>query len=107
MRFHALVGILEHERTISQPIEIDARVWCAAGAPIVDYRRLYEAARAVVESGPIDYLEDVAERVARGVLEDRWITQARVAVRKPHVTLPGPLTHAEVVVVRRRPTGSR
>jgi dihydroneopterin aldolase len=102
MRFHALVGILEHERSHAQPLEIDLTAWCGGAAGIVDYRRLYERVQTVLAKGPIDYLEEVGDRIAAGVLEDRRVIRVRVAVRKPHVTLPGPLAYAEVVVGRFR-----
>lgn len=102
MRFHALIGILEHERTVPQPLEIDLTVRCRADAAILDYRRLYETVERIVRVGPIDFLETIAERVARTVLDDERVRQARVAVRKPHVALPGPLAYAEVVVRQER-----
>lgn len=118
MRFHAAVGILPHESTVPQPIEIDLTVWrpvaravtpvarptSGAGAirPVVDYRELYVLAASAVAGGPIDYLEDVAERLARGVLAIDGVQRTRIAVRKPHVALPGPLAHAEIVIERER-----
>jgi dihydroneopterin aldolase len=107
MRFHALVGILEHERTVPQPVEVDLTIRAAAEEGILDYRRLYEQVEHVVLAGPIDYLEDIAERISRAALQDPRIREARVAVRKPHVALPGPLAYAEVVVRRGRGEGSR
>ena len=107
MRFHALVGILEHERTIPQPLEVDLTVRSAAEDGILDYRRLYEQVERIVSAGPIDYLENIAERITRAAMEDSRIRLARVAVRKPHVALPGPLAYAEVVVRREREEGSR
>jgi len=101
MRFHALVGILPHERTTAQPIEVDLRVDVAAGEGIVDYRALYDAVASVVSSGHTDFLEEIGDRVARGALAHSVrIRAARVAVRNPHVALPGPLAYAEVVVAR-------
>ena len=102
MRFHTLVGILPHERTTPQPIEIDLRVELADGQGVVDYRALYAIVAGVLESGPIDFLEEVGDRVVRGTFEHSARIQAvRVAVRKPHVALAGPLAYAEVVVERR------
>ena len=98
MRFHALIGILEHERTVPQPLEVDLTVRCHAETGVVDYRRLYEIVEQVVGASPTDYLETIAERVARMVLQDERVHHARVAVRKPHVALPGPIAYAEVVV---------
>ena len=118
MRFHAAVGILPHESTVPQPLEIDLTVWRrAAGAgmpgarpgsgtgairPVVDYRELYALAASAVAGGPIDYLEDVAEQLARRVLAVDGVQRTRIAVRKPHVALPGPLAHAEIVIERER-----
>jgi dihydroneopterin aldolase len=102
MRFHALVGILEHEGLLPQPLEVDLTVRCRSATGIVDYRRLYDVVAGVVTSGPIDYLEVAAERIARAVLADERIARVRVAVRKPHVALPGPLAYAEVALERQR-----
>jgi 7,8-dihydroneopterin aldolase/epimerase/oxygenase len=101
MRFHALVGILPHERTVAQPIEIDLRVRVADGDIVVDYRALYDIVSAVISAGPLDFLEQIADRIAVGAIEhNARVRMARVAVRKPHVALAGPLAYAEVVVER-------
>lgn len=101
MRFHALVGILPHERTDAQPIEIDLSIRVAPGDGIIDYRGLYDLTAAVFASGPIDFLEEIGDRVASSAFAySARIQHARVAVRKPHVALPGPLAYAEVVVER-------
>lgn len=99
MRFHALIGILPHERTVPQPVEIDLTVRVVPGPGVVDYRKLYEVAASAVAGGPTDYLEEIGERIARGALDGR-VRAARVAVRKPHVALGGPLDYAEVVIER-------
>lgn len=99
MRFHALVGILPHERTTPQPIEIDLHVRVSDGDGVVDYRVLQAIASEIMASGPIDFLEEVGARVVQGALAHssriRW---ARAAVRKPHVALAGPLDYVEVAV---------
>jgi dihydroneopterin aldolase len=101
MRFHALVGILPHERTTPQPIEIDLQVRVADGEGVVDYRELHAVAASVMKSGPIDFLEDIGARVVDGALaHSTRIRSARAAVRKPHVALGGPLDYVEVVVER-------
>jgi len=101
MRFHALVGILPHERSIAQPIEVDLSVRVTDEEVVIDYRALYDIVAAIVTTGPLDFLEQIADRVAGRALEHNGrIRSARVAVRKPHVGLPGPLAYAEVVVER-------
>lgn len=102
--FHALVGILPHERTVPQPIEVDVRVWPRTpvdrieGGTLLDYRQLYDIVAAVVGAGPIDYLEGVALAVAERTMATDQANRVRVNVRKPHVPLPGPLQHAEVSI---------
>jgi dihydroneopterin aldolase len=99
MRFHALVGILPHERTMPQPIEVDLTVRVGDGEGVVDYRGLYDIVAGVFAEAPIDYLEEIGERVARRVLSrNPRARHVRVAVRKPNVALGGPLEYAEIVV---------
>ncbi|HKH94456.1 MAG TPA: dihydroneopterin aldolase [Gemmatimonadaceae bacterium] len=101
MRFHVRVGILPHERVHPQPLEIDVTVTRAPNAHgVLDYRSLYALAAEHVTQQPLDYLEDVATSVAEGALMLADVIHARVAVRKLHVMLDGPLAYAEVVVER-------
>jgi dihydroneopterin aldolase len=103
MRFHTRIGILPHEAEVPQPVEIDLTVWRginAASGFAVDYRGLYQIAVDALALGHGPYLEDVADRVATGALTVPGVGGVRVAVRKPHVALPGPLAYAEVVVER-------
>ena len=110
MRFHALVGVLAHEREIAQPLEVDVTVRVERavrdGRPLVDYRGLYAATEQVIAAGALDYIEGVAERVAHAALGLDGVAGVRVAVRKPHVALGGPLRYAEVAVERTRRAGS-
>jgi len=102
MQFHALVGVLPHERTVPQPVEIDLQVHIAEADVVIDYRGLYDVVARTIAAGPIDFLEEIATRVADEALaHNPRIRSARIAVRKPHVALPGPLAYAEVVVERR------
>lgn len=104
LRFHVRVGILPHERELPQPLELDVTAWPAAATPapngVYDYRALYAAAQAVVAGEPLSYLEDVAAGVADRVLAAGTAARVRVAVRKPHVAMPGPVAYAEVVLER-------
>ena len=105
MRFHSRVGILPHERELAQPVEVDVTVWLGPArrgtAAVLDYRELYDVTAAVLAGEP-RYLEEAAEAIAGGALGLPRAARVRVAVRKPHVALPGPLAHAEVVVERER-----
>jgi 7,8-dihydroneopterin aldolase/epimerase/oxygenase len=101
MRFHVRVGILPHERVHPQPLEIDLSVTRSPQATdVLDYRTLYALAADCAAHGALEYLEDVATHIADGAMALSGVTHARVAVRKPHVLLEGPLDYAEIVVER-------
>lgn len=108
MRFHTHIGVLPHEAEIAQSIEVDvsvsiSRPELARGSEgVVDYREVYGLVSSIISNGHIRYLEDLADRVAEGVLEIEGVNRAVVRVRKPHVALAGPLQHAEVSAERRR-----
>ena len=103
MRFHVRVGILPHERNLAQPLEIDLSVTRSPDATgVLDYRTLYALAAEHTSREPLDYLENVASAIVDGALALDGVRHARVAVRKPHVTLDGPLAYAEIVVERAR-----
>jgi dihydroneopterin aldolase len=108
MRFHARIGVLPHESEIAQSIEVDASLWVrSAGArptsrDIVDYRRVYEMVAEVVTGGHTNFLEEVGERIADRALQLPLVERVRIAVRKPNVALPGPLSYAEVALERVR-----
>ena len=105
MRFHTRVGVLPHEREIAQPLEIDVTAVRAGAASafasgdVLDYRRMY-AVVADVAAESIEWLEDAAETIAARLLTHEALAHVRVAVRKPHVALGGPLAYAEVCVER-------
>ena len=68
--------------------------------PALDYRAVYAATERVVATATLLYLERTAEQVADAVLAFDGVTGVRVAVRKLHVMLAGPLAYAEVAVER-------
>lgn len=103
MRFHARVGILEHEQAHPQPLEVDVTLRRQAGASdVLDYREVYRRTRDRFERQPLDYLETIAGDIATSLLALDGVASVRVAVRKPHVMLDGPLEYAEIVVERQR-----
>ena len=103
MRFHVRVGILPHERVHAQPLEIDLSVTRAPDASgVLDYRELYALASAQATREPLEYLETLATAIADDALALGGVTHVRIAVRKPHVVLDGPLAYAEIVVERER-----
>lgn len=110
MRFHTLVGLLPHEEHVPQPLELDLTVWLSLRAvgetdsprQLVDYRDLYDLVAKVVGSSPHRLLEALCEKVASRVLAVTPVRRVRVAARKPHVPIAGPLDYVEVVLERER-----
>ncbi|MFN2635971.1 MAG: dihydroneopterin aldolase [Gemmatimonadaceae bacterium] len=108
MRFHGRIGVLPHEAEIAQSIEVDASLWVRRSGEhitvrdIVDYRRVYELVEEVVTDGHTNFLEEVCERIADHALALPLVERVRIAVRKPNVALPGPLSYAEVALERER-----
>ena len=103
MRFHVRVGILPHERDLAQPLEIDLSVTRTSDARgVLDYRTLYALAAEHAKREPLDYLEELGAAIADDALALDGVVHARVAVRKPHVMLDGPLRYVEIIVERSR-----
>ena len=110
MRFEGRHGYYDDERLNPQPFEIDVELALnlqPAGVAddldrSVDYGRVHEAVRQIVETTSFRLLEALAEAISRGVLADPAVDEVVVRVRKPHVRLGGPLDYAGVEITRRR-----
>lgn len=98
MRFHTLIGILPHERELPQPLEVDLTAWISSKTPL-DYRLLYDLTAAIAGRGA-GYLEEMADQLASDVLALGGVSRVAIVIRKPHVSLPGPLECAEIRLER-------
>ncbi|MGV3759617.1 MAG: dihydroneopterin aldolase [Actinomycetota bacterium] len=112
LRLAAVVGVLPHERTTAQPLELDLDVvvdLAAAGASddladTVDYGALCQAVDDTVSGSRYGLLEALAEAVAATVLsQDPRITEAVVGVRKLRPPVAQHLDTSGVRLTRRRP----
>ena len=110
MRFHTRVGLLPHEQQIPQPLELDVTVWLSlrrvgltdSARDLLDYRQLYTVVADTVGSAHHRLLEALCEKVAARALKLDAVKRVRVAARKPHAPIDGPLDYVEVVVERER-----
>ncbi len=108
MRFHTRVGLLPHEQSIPQPLELDITVWLSlrrvgetdSARNLLDYRELYQAVAETVGESHHRLLEALCEKIAARALKLRGVERARVAARKPHAPIDGPLDYVEVVLER-------
>ena len=113
MQFSGRHGVYDHELVNPQPFEVDVELVLnlqPAGIDddlekTVDYGRVYEIARQVVESTSFRLLEAIAEAISHELLAEFPVMEVGVRVRKPNVQLGGPLDHAMVEIWRQRPNG--
>ena len=114
MRFSGRHGVTPEERAEPQPFDVDlvlrldlARPGATdALADTVDYARLFDLARRVVEERSFHLLEALATAIADAVLAAQGVDDVEVAVRKPKAPLPGAFESVEVRVRRRRGGGA-
>ena len=110
IQFEGRHGYYDWELQTAQPFEIDVELVMnlqPAGidddlTKTVDYGRVYEIARQVVEATSFRLLEAIAEAISHEVLVAFDVQEVGVRVRKPKVKLAGPLDHASVEIWRRR-----
>jgi dihydroneopterin aldolase len=110
MRFHTIVGLLPHEQHVPQPLELDLTVWASLRQTgetdslrgRIDYRDLYQLVSQTVGTSHHRLLEGLCEKIAARALALDGVEQVRVAARKPHAPIEGPLEHVEVVIERKR-----
>jgi dihydroneopterin aldolase len=108
MRFHTRVGLLPHEQQIPQPLELDLTVWCSlrrvgetdSARNLLDYRDLYRVVADTVGASSHRLLEALCERIAERALQLDEVSRVRVAARKPHAPIDGPVDYVEVVLER-------
>jgi dihydroneopterin aldolase len=115
MRFQGRHGVYEWEQLTAQPFEVDVELMLnlqPAGIDddlelSVDYGRVYDAVRQIVESTSFRLLEALAEAISHELLADFDVTEVVIRVRKPEVRLDGPLDYAGVEIHRGRADGDR
>lgn len=113
MRFQGRHGYYDHELTNPQPFEVDVELVMnlqPAGIDddlekTVDYGKVYEATRQIVESTSFRLLEALAEALSHEILAEFPVTEVGIRIRKPEVELGGSLDHAAVEIWRRRQNG--
>jgi len=111
MQFDGRHGDHDWERENPQPFEVDVELRMdlrPAGqsdelSKTVDYGRVFDIAREIVEARTFHLLERLAETIATEVLAAfPLVDEIDVRVRKPKVKLSGKLAYAGVEVRRRR-----
>lgn len=111
LRVAGIVGVLDHERTQPQPLEVDLEVMLDLGAAgesddladTVDYGALCAVAEHVVTSTSFALLEALAQRLATSLLDvDERIVEITVWVRKLRPPVAQQLATSGVRLTRSR-----
>lgn len=108
MVFFGHHGVSQDEKKIGQRIEVDIELHLeltAAGstddlADTVNYSRVYDCVRRVVEGRHFSLIEAMAEAIAAEVLACWKVPRIVVRVRKPNPPVEGIVDCAEVEVSR-------
>ncbi len=103
-------GVLPHEKRLGQRFVIDLTIeldlsWAGRSDELddtVDYGRLAARVEEVVQGGPHDLIETVAENVASVAFEDAKVQAVEVVVHKPHVPLSVLAREVRVEIRRER-----
>lgn len=111
MVFHGTHGVYEEEQHTPQPFVVDAELSLnlqPAGlsddlGQTVDYGRVFDTCRQIVESTRFNLVEALAEAIAQEILSGFPADEVTIRVRKPNVKLGGTLRAAGVEIRRRRP----
>ena len=112
MEFYGFHGCCPEERKQGQPFFVDVVMELSlekAGrsddlGDTVNYARVFDGVRAIVEGPPRNLIEFLAESVAEGILgEHPAVELVRVTVHKPKAPLSGSFRDVAVTVERGRP----
>ena len=90
LELDALIGVHTHERGTTQPIRVNIDLTVHEGkgpldddlASVVDYEEVVKKVRRIVESGHLNLIETLAERIALVSFEDPRVIVARVRIEK-------------------------
>ena len=113
--FYGFHGISPAEQELGQRFVVDLEVQRdlrPAGlsddpADTINYSRMYRLVKDVMEGPSRKLLENLAESVAQGILENFEVATVRVRVKKPEVPMKGSiLSHASVEIFRECGSGA-
>ncbi len=110
MVFQGTHGVYHEEQQTTQPFEVDVELALnlqPAGLSddleqTIDYSRVFDTCRQIVESTRFNLIEALAEAIAQEILSGFPADEVTIRIRKPRVKLGGTLRGAGVEIRRRR-----
>ena len=114
MVFQGTHGVYEEEQQNPQPFEVDVELVMnlqPAGLSddleqTIDYSRVFDTCRQIVESTRFNLIEALAEAIAQEILAGFPADEVTIRIRKPKVQMGGTLRAAGIEIRRRRSAGS-
>ena len=105
LRLDAGIGVYAHEQGRLQPLIVDVNLTLTPGpverlADTVNYEKVAEAARGLIDAGHIELVETLAERLAAACLALPRVTRAAVRIEKPEALAGAEAAGCEVVLSR-------
>ncbi len=108
LKFYGYHGVWPEEKRLGQWFEVDLELegpFTQAAVhdrleETLDYSRIYQDIRSLVEEQKFNLLETLAARIAELAVSYSIVERARVLVKKPQAPLGGVLEYAAVETVR-------
>lgn len=108
MEFFGYHGLLPEETRLGQTFLVDLELYLdlrTAGKSdnrdhTVNYAEVFELVKKIVEGPPRKLIEAVAEDIATAVLEQFFVQQVAVKVKKPSAPVPGHFAYMAVEITR-------
>ena len=106
--FYGYHGMQSYERQYGQRFYFDIQLLLnleLAGqfddlTQTVDYTKVYDIAKDIVENEQYNLLEALAEKIAKKILLFDAVQQVKVKVRKPSVPVNGQIDYMEIEITR-------
>jgi len=111
MVFYGFHGIHDEERSLGQRFIVSATLYTEHSKDkiireledTVDYRKVYDDIREIMESQQFKLLENCANTIADKLISDfPLIQKLMICIQKPSVPIPGSLKSVEVEICRTR-----
>lgn len=108
--FHGYHGYIPAEQELGQKFEVDLELTVGLTKPgrsddlkeTVDYTKVYAETQRIVEGKKFKLLEALAEDIAQTLVALFPVEEVFVRVKKPHVSIKGPVDYLGVEVRRSR-----
>lgn len=90
LELSAHIGVYRHEKNAAQPLRINVDLTVQEGegpvgdrlSNVVDYGKVVDGIRAIIDEGHVNLVETLAERIAAFALADERVLVARVRIEK-------------------------